>query len=163
MMSKETEALNRLYEPLHTKCCSLLAHLKGHALAASMGWYNGHYSKNADGQYAMDYYPIPVISVAGCCDIEIGFEQLSVTAKLARSKACQYAFEKLADIPFEAFGVEKYLTDLYDRGMTLAQLRQNIEESREAEIGFSFLFPPETGNEALSAFIAFLHSEGFYY
>ncbi len=162
-MSQETEALNRLYYPLHTKCSSLLAHLNGCALPASMGWYNGHYSKNAAGEYTMDYYPIPVISVAGCCDIEIGLEQLSVTAKLARDKAGQYAFEKLADIPFEAFGVEDYLTDLYDRSMPLDRLRRNIRESREAEIGFSFLFPPETGNEALSAFIAFLCSEGFYY
>ena len=43
----------------------------------------------------MDYYPIPVISVKGYCDVEISPDGISVTTKKKRNDTLDYSFEKL--------------------------------------------------------------------
>lgn len=71
----------------------------------------------------MDHYPIPVISVKGHCEHVI---------------TMQYMFQKLAGIPFEAYGVENYLEDFYLMGMTIDEMHESIKQSDEDEIGFNF-------------------------
>lgn len=85
-----------------------------------------------------------------------------MSAKLKREKALSYSFEKIK-IPFEAYGVEDYLADYYNSGMSFEELRKNIRECGEKEIGFSFLFDWDTDKERLFEFVKFLRREGFYY
>ena len=77
--------LNQFYKPLNDQMRALLPLLKDwHGMKITCGWFNGHYHKDAAGEYQKDVYPIPVISVMGLCDIEIDFDGTTVTAKLSR-------------------------------------------------------------------------------
>lgn len=162
-MNTERENLNKIYYPLHMKAAEILSRFCRHIFEPELGWYNGHYSKDENGQYQPDYFPIPVISVKGYCDIEIGFEQITVSAKLKRGEALSYSFDDVRDIPFEAYGVEDYLADYYNSDMTIEQLHENIKNSDEKEIGFSFVFDYNVDKDTLFDFAELLRREGFYY
>lgn len=162
-MNTKRDNLNKIYYPLHTKAAEIFSCFRQHVFEAELGWYNGHYSKDENGQYQPDYFPIPVISVKGYCDIEIGFEQITVSAKLKRDEALSYSFDDVKDTPFEAYGVEDYLADYYNSDMTIEQLQENIKNSDEKEIGFSFVFDYNVDKDTLFDFAELLRREGFYY
>lgn len=162
-MNTERENLNKIYYPIHIKAFEILARFQCRIFEPELGWYNGHYSKDENGQYQPDYFPIPVISVKGYCDIEIGFEQITVSAKLKREEALSYSFDDVKDTPFEAYGVEDYLADYYNSDMTVEQLHENIKNSGEKEIGFSFVFDHDADKDILFDFAKLLRRKGFYY
>lgn len=93
--------------------------------------------------------------------MEIGFVQISVSAKKRREDALAYDFEQIP-VPFQVYGVENYLADYSLPGMAPEQLRENLQNSGESEIGVSFLFPFETEPEAFFRFSNFLRQDGFY-
>ena len=125
------------------------------------GWFSGHYEKDGDGEYSRNDYPIPVISVKGYCDIEVNPDCVTVTAKRKRRDVLEGDFEKsfakLTAYPFEAFGVEGYLDGFYQPGMTLEQFRENVKNSREADLGF------DVTGEQIYEFAKLLRREQFYY
>lgn len=129
----------------------------------SRGYFNGHYSKNETGEYEKDYFPIPVISIEGVCDIEINLDSISVSTKLLRNTVFTYDFGKLLSYNFEAYGVENYLDDFYIEGNTIADLLENVQKSMEETIGFTFYFPYESDGGTLYEFVKFLHAEEFFY
>lgn len=157
------EKINAVYSRLEQKRAELLQALCGQAVGCVSGWYNGHYRRTESGDYQMESFPIPVISVKDCCDIEIHFDSVTVSAKLSRSDALACSFEKFADIPFEVYGVENYLLDLYIAGMTVAQMHSKISDSAEKEIGVSFAFPLDVAAERICKFVGQLRHERFYY
>lgn len=132
-------------------------------MPCTCGYYNGHYHKDSEGQYVMDYFPIPVITVEGLCDIELDLDRISVSAKLKRDAALSYDYTKLDAYKFEAFGVEAYLEDYYVEGNSYEELRKNVAECNEAEIGFAFSFPFEISAGEMCEFVELLKREGFYY
>lgn len=127
------------------------------------GWYNGHYYKNNTGEWQREAYPIPVISVKGFCDIEIQFDEISVSTKLKREAALTYSYEELSEYEFEVYGVEDYLADFYHTGQTIQEMKENISVSDETEIGFSFVFPFAIEGKQICDFVKLLRREGFYY
>lgn len=155
--------LNEIYCPLYMKSAEILSRFCRRTFEAELNWYCGHYSKDGGGQYTMDYFPIPVISVKGLCDIETGLDRISVSAKLKREKALSYPYEDFEGIPFEVYGVEDYLSDYYNSDMTLEQLRENIAKSGEKEIGFAFDFDRDENKDRLFDFAKLLRRKGFYY
>lgn len=164
MVSREfLRELDAAYLPLEQKRSALLRALSGRPCTLQCGWYNGHYSRAEDGGYRMDHYPIPVIEVRGCCDIEIGFGSIGISTKLSRADALERDFAKFSGVPFEVHGVDDFLADFLLPGMTLGQMRENIRASGEEDIGFSFTLPFETPEERVAAFIDLLIAEGFYY
>lgn len=152
--------LDRFYAPLHFRRERLQKALGALGLPVEAGWYNGHFYKDEQGEYRFSHYPIPVISVAGLCDVELNLDCVSLSTKLARARALEYPFEKLP-AGFEAYGVEDYLADYYGQGMTLDQLRRNLAASREGAVGFSFRFDLEGTGVVETA--RFLKEEGFFY
>lgn len=154
--------LNKIYYAVEIKANEITAGLRKRTFETKSGWYNGHYSKNEKGEYIKDHFPIPVIEIKGLCDIEIGFKEITISAKLKRETALTYSFEKI-ETPFEAYGVEDFLADYYNEGMSLNQLRENIRSSKEKEIGVSFLFEPEAEKVKIFDLVEFLRDEGFYY
>lgn len=150
--------LNKIYEKLDKK-----AHEVCHILHSSFGYYNGHYSKNQCGDYEIDYFPIPVISIQGLCDIEIGLEQISVTAKLTREKAVSYNYEKVKDYSFETYGVEDYLNDFFIAEDTQESMIEKILKSKEENIFFSFYFSYDAETVIICEFVKFIAKEGFFY
>ena len=159
------EDLNEIYKKLESKMHDITALLTSlhNGFDFTCGYFNGHYHKDANGKYVMDYFPIPVITVNGLCDIEIDLEKISISTKVKRETALKYEYEKLSEYVFEAYGVEGYLDDFYVEGNTYAELVNNIENSKEKEIGFSFMFSGDVGVEEVYKAVKFLRREGFVY
>jgi len=159
------EDLNEIYKKLESKMHDITVLLTSlhNGFDFTCGYFNGHYHKDANGKYVMDYFPIPVITVNGLCDIEIDLEKISISTKLEREEALKYEYEKLSEYVFEAYGVEGYLDDFYVEGNTYAELVKNIENSKEKEIGFSFMFSGDVGVEEVYKAVKFLRKEGFFY
>lgn len=157
------DEINAAYYRLEMKLAEVSRALSHRIFEIESGWYNGHYHRNVEGEWRRASYPIPVLSVKGFCDIEIGFEKITVSAKLKRAAALAYSFEKMADCEFEAYGVKDYLADYYHEGQTVQDMKENISRCDEAEIGFSFVFPFEAEGRAIFEFVKLLRREGFYY
>lgn len=150
--------LNEIYEKLDEK-----AHKLCDIFHCTFGYYNGHYHKNQDGEYEIEYFPIPVLSIKGLCDIEIGFNQISVTTKLLRDKAISFNYNKVKGYPFEAYGVENYLDDFFLAGDTIERRIDKILKSKEENIFFSFYFPNNADTDTICEFIEFIARDGFFY
>ena len=160
MNSDFLEKLNELYQTLAKKTEDLVLLLSGFG-KCEYGWYNGHFHKD-DGKWIKEYYPIPVISVKGLCDIEVGLETTTLSAKLGRDAAAQFPFETLSGCKFEVYGVQNYLSDFYRDGITTAQMRENICSSGETEIGFSFAVDRANESEQLVKLVGMMKDAGFY-
>lgn len=74
-----------------------------------------------------------------------------------------FSFDEFNNIPFEAYGVEDYLADYYSADMTFSQFRENVEKSKEKEIGFSFVFDSDCDSGMLFDYVKLLRCRGFYY
>ena len=155
--------LNKLYYRLEMKQMELFQGLYHRIFELKRGYYNGNYHRNKDGEYVMEYYPIPVIEVCGYCDVEINLENITVSTKLTKQKAVEYNYDKLKEYSFEAYGVEDYLQDFYEPGMTPEELQAAIKESEEKEIGFSFKFGFDIAGNEMYEFAKMLRREGFFY
>ena len=128
--------LNEIYQKLEAKMHKITtSFLSMHEVYPfTCAYYNGHYFKNPNGEYIMDYFPIPVIS-----------------------------FEKLCDYYFEVYGVEEYLNDFYTEGNSIQELITNISNSSEKEIGFSFQLPWDVTPIQIEKLVRLLEKEGFYF
>lgn len=157
--------LNNIYKTLEDKKNELVEPFSSSQkeFQYTIGYFNGHYSKDDNGMYTIDYFPIPVISIKDICDIEIGLDYISISTKLKRAVALQFDYHKLSKYKFEAYGVDEYLDDFYVEGNTFQELIYNIEKSSEKDIGFSFQFQWNFNGEQLLNFTKFLKEEGFFY
>ena len=159
------DELNEIYKKLENRMHRIIAPFtslhKGFEFFC--GYYSGHYYKNAEGKYVMDFFPIPVVTVKGLCDIEIDLDKVSVSTKLRREVALNYSYDKLSVYEFEVYGVDEYLDDFYVKGNSYAELVENIASSKEKEIGFSFLFSKDVDAEVIYKCVKFLRKEGFFY
>ena len=154
----DRQRLNDIYRKLDQKARELntLFH-------CTVGYYNGHYRKGESGEYEMDYFPIPEVTVKGLCDIEIELDGISITTKLSRDSALSYDYDKIKAHSFEAYGVENYLNDFYTDGSAIEAMLESMEISNEKNIFFSFRFPFEAPSVDIYEFADFLRKEGFFY
>ena len=150
--------LNDVYKKLDEKAREI-----SKLLDCDFCYYNGHYHKNSSGNYEMEYFPIPVLTLKGVCDIEIELNQISVTTKLTRDNAISYDFIKFQSYNFEAYGVENYLDDFYLDGDTLSSMKDRIKSSNEQNVFFSFYFPFEVESSVVREFVELISKEGFFY
>ena len=150
--------LNEIYGKLDKK-----AHEISKSLHCTFDYYNGHYYRNESGNYEMEYFPIPVITIKGTCDIEIELNQISITTKLTKDDALSYDFDKVKSYSFEAYGVENYIDDFYIAGNTIDDMIEKIMKSEEENIFFSFYFPYEVDSGTVCEFVKFISAEGFFY
>lgn len=160
----DMKELNEMYNRLHVRCMQLMHGLTHRVFENEWAWYGGHYFKNAEGEYELAEYPIPVISVKGFCDVEIGLDQVSVSTKRRRLDTLEYSFEKFKDIPFECFSIENFLDeDYYNPSIPMAEFREKMRKSQEKALGFSFLFDFDVDADFLYEFVKLLRREGFFY
>lgn len=155
--------MNQAYQQLEIKLDEILEALKQAEYKVDSGWHNGHYNKDSNGEWQRDSYPIPVVGVKGVCDIEISFEGISVSTKFKRDAALAYSHENILEYTFEVYGVNDYLGDYYHNGMTIQELKDNIESSNEEEIAYQFIFSLAVQREQFGKFLHFLVKNGFYY
>ena len=150
--------LNEIYIKLDKKAKEISKYFN-----CTFGYYNGHYYKTESGNYEMDYFPIPVISVKGICDIEVDLNQITVTTKLKRDKAISFDYDKVKAYNFEAYGVENYLDNFFVSGDTIDNMIKKIKGSNEENIFFSFIFSNNVNNNTLFEFVKFLDNFCFFY
>ena len=163
MEEKDTRMfLNQIYEQLFRKALQMKVTLDQRALECECRFYNGHYEKNEDGKWQMDFFPIPVIEMKQLCDIEIGLNKISVSARMARDKALRFDYSQIAHYVFEVYGSDDYLNDFYHHEMKLEEGIKRMEKSDEQEIGFSFAFPFEVCCEDVCDLVMLLKNEAFY-
>ncbi len=155
--------MNNAYYILELKEAEIFHALFHRIFDLESGWYSGHYYKDNNSKWFLTSYPIPVIDVRGFCDIEIGFDKISISTKLKRDRTLTYSFEKFENYEFEVYGVNHYLLDFYHSGQSLCVLKDNVNASDEEEIGFSFVFPFDVDGKEIFEFVELLRREGFYY
>ena len=154
--------LNSYYVPLEQRRKQMQAALAA-KFTITVGWFNGHYRRDETGEYGMDCFPIPEITVTGLCDIELHFDMVNVTTKLRREDALTCVFTPFADMTFEAYGVEDYLLDFRTERVSVEDMRRNILRSNEKEVFFSFSFDTGVTEDTLIEFVQLLNNSGFYY
>lgn len=137
-MSKTIEELNDIYSPLyeHMKC--VLKDLKALGYSYEWGFYNNH-SVKQNGEWVLEYYPIPVVTIKDICDIGFDVDSTFIEFKLKREDALCFDFSKLLDYKFEVYGVENYLCDFYNDTLDLEGTADRIKSSVEQEIGISLM------------------------
>lgn len=155
--------LNKAYSLLEIRKAEIVDALYHRMFEIESGWYSGHYHRDDCGNWIRESYPIPVVSVKGLCDIEIGFERITVSTKLKRNTVLSYSFDKFAGYTFEAYGVDDYLADYFHAGQTIPEMKDNVRACEEREIGFSFTFPFDTDGTLIYDFAKLLRREGFFY
>jgi hypothetical protein len=156
--------LNQLYYPLDGKARKLvkaLVKLPGFPKVTT-GFFNGHYHKNDSGQYQEDKYPIPVVSIKDLCDIEIDFDEISVTTKLKKDQVVSFDWGTIGAVQFEVYGVEDYLNDM-GNDQDIAIIKENVLVSKEEEFFVSFFFHLSADAVEVSEFLDFLRKNHFYY
>jgi hypothetical protein len=159
---KTINLLNGIYRPLHERATALSKLLREKGLDARLGWYNMHYRGTGGGEYAPDYFPIPVISIAGLCDVEFNIDTVNVTAKLTRKDSLEKNIDGIG-VSYEAYGVNDYLNDFRNAETTTEQMRRAIAQSDEKEVFFGFLLPQDIKADGIAEFIERLRLLGFFY
>ncbi|MCI9404634.1 MAG: hypothetical protein HFJ21_02290 [Clostridia bacterium] len=159
---KTINLLNWIYRPLHERATALSKLLREKGLDARLGWYNMHYRGTGGGEYAPDYFPIPVISIAGLCDVEFNIDTVNVTAKLTRKDSLEKNIDGIG-VSYEAYGVNDYLNDFRNAETTTEQMRRAIAQSDEKEVFFGFLLPQDIKADGIAEFIERLRLLGFFY
>lgn len=165
-MKNRLEYLNSYYAPLCNLADKVCGALKNNGNYAEWAFYNGHFVKDGEN-WVKEYFPVPVISVRGLCDIELHAGSCNITSKLTVDAALAFDYSLLNGVKFEMYGVENYLRDIYNADVPKDEIYQNILSSEEKEIGFAF-FLPDIEDERKSVkniilLIKFLSDNGFYY
>lgn len=88
---------------------------------------------------------------------------MTVSAKLRRTDALERSYDKLVQYEFEVYGVEDYCNGFYHPGMAISEMKDNVRNSDEKEIGFSFRFDFDVDGSTMYEFVNLLRREGFFY
>ena len=120
------ETLNGVYEQLYRRVQSIGKALAEAGYTARWGWYNLHGSVR-DGEYRVELFPVPVITVGHWCEVILELDCVCVDAHLTCDQARVFDWKDLS-WPFEVYGAEEYTEDLYREGMDLEELPRRIED-----------------------------------
>lgn len=162
IFSMNRDQLNQYYRPLHLQAQELHAILTQFLdYPIQMGWFNGHYTIDDHGGLKMDYYPIPVISIMGLCDLELDQNQINLTSKLSRQQALNFDYSLLTSWPYTVYPVEDFLLTL--DASNPDRLRTAIQANPEDEFAVSICLPSDIVPEDLISFLTQLDDWGFYY
>ena len=142
------ETLNGVYEQLYRRVQSIGKALAEAGYTARWGWYNLHGSVR-DGEYRVELFPVPVITVGHWCEVILELDCVCVDAHLTCDQARVFDWKDLS-WPFEVYGVEDYTEDLYRPGMDLEGLPARLERyGREA--GLAIPLPVDCPEETVVA------------
>ncbi len=146
------ESLNGIYEPLYRQVKALRTRLVKEGFAVTWEWHAFHSTRRND-EYNLEYFPIPVLTVEGVCEIGLEPDHIFVEGTLAREQALGFDWASVGR-PFEVCGVEDYLDPLYGPGLSLEELPGQIAASGESAFGLRFTLPANCGAEEVLAVAA---------
>lgn len=147
------EILNAVYKPICIIENMLQKRLKLENLEFAKGYYNNHSVKDIKGDWVKEYFPIPVITIPRVCDIGIDINYIFVETKMKREDAIQFDFASLLPFKFEVYGVNEFLSDIYNSSMPINDICSKIEQSNEREIGINFEFAKEGSIEEIISLV----------
>ena len=157
-----TKELNKIYQRLELKCCQLASDLYHRVFDIEQRYYSSCRRREDNGNFAIDYFPIPIIEVKGYCDIEVNLDHIAVITRLRGKDALEQTYEKFAKYEFEAWGADDHIGVWYRAGMTIEEFKETVHISDEEEIFFSFRFPFDVDSNTMYEFAKLLRREEFY-
>lgn len=130
------ETLNALY----LKANDTLEYLEENNIESQMGYFSGNYIK-IGGEYALQAYPIPVITIKGKGDIGFNLDGMFFEFMLKKQTAQRLDIEKISsEYAIEVYGATDCEVDYYKEGMSSDAYRKGIDKSKENGFGFAFYF-----------------------
>lgn len=161
----DRQELNEIYSRLDIKSHELSnPFLSEHgAFKCKVTFQNGFYNKDEKGDYLMDSFPIPIVSISQICDIQVGLENIFVCTKIDKEDATFFEYDKLMDFDFEVYENDRHSGILYEKGKDIQELKKLIKESGLHEFGFCFTFPHSIDGVFMYGFVKLLRKEGFFY
>ena len=157
----QVEILNNIYEPLNECKTKIINYLNLNRYSYKWGYYSGHYVKS-NNKWLLEHFPIPVITVEDICDIRVDLAHIFIEGKLKRECALKFDFSLLKEYRFEVYGVQDYLNDFYNAGLSIEGIKDRILSSNEAEIGVSLFISHEGAIENILSILGTLKRCGFY-
>lgn len=136
-MENQFLILNSIYQPIQEYLQNLLKAIKVLGFNYSWNCYNNH-SVKKDKEWAIEYYPIPVITIKDLCDIGIDIDHIFIEYKMSRDLAINFDWRKISIHQFEVYGVKDYLSDFYNATSSLETISTKISQSEEQEIAIAF-------------------------
>ena len=155
----DIETLNRIYKPLYNHTKELITLLKTYHYEYKWGYYGQHYFRQ-EGEWQLEYYPIPVITIKNICDIGFDLTHTFIECKLSREAALELDYGVFKQYKFEVYGVGDYLNDFYNDKLLIDKVHDRIRGSKEQEIGISIMLNYLEDNQHLLEVVAKLHNMG---
>ena len=170
-------SLNEFYTALTAKAQSLMKSLMplvDSTLLMSMSYVIKHYIRNMyklaeespehAEQHSENYYPIPVISLGGLCDVEVDTDAVSVFTRLKRVDMLRFDFSELAGYSFKAYGYGAgSLVNFCDNETTPEDVKEHILGSNAEVVDFYFDFHFDTDEGTVFALVKKLRNAGFFF
>ena len=167
MDAKGTDALaqrlSEVYYPLEMKSFQILLGLQHRIFDPQLAYYSGHHRKLADGVHRIDYFPLPVITVDGFCDVVIDLDCVTVNSKLRREIALAFAYEQLGAYEFEICGEDDDTIYHHHPHADTALIREAVLKSSEKNFKLSFRFDFDVDGDTMYEFVKLLRRKGFFY
>jgi len=126
------EQLNTVYKPMCEKSGEICDCLQNKGYKISSGFYNNH-SKRIDGEFATEFFPIPIISIENIGDIGIDIDEIWLEVVMPKEKAVDFDYSHIGEKhKFELYGADNYLTDLYNEHLNITDITEKIAASEES-------------------------------
>jgi len=156
--------LNAFYQDMEHRANRILGQFMTlRSRPAELRYYSGHYTKNDSGDYQMDYFPIPVLSIEKLCDIEFHIDQIQITTKIQKEKIHKQDFKTLDAYSFEVYGLNDYTATYGTNHTPVETLIQTIDQSNENVLVFAFIFMNDIEPTKIKSFKDQLERLHFYY
>ena len=167
MDAKGTDALaqrlSEIYHPLEMKSFQILQGLQHRIFEPQLAYYSGHHRKSADGVHRVDYFPLPVITVDGFCDVVIDLDCVTVNSKLSRENALSFAYEQLGAYEFEICDEDDDTIYHHHPHADTAPIRESLLKRSGKNFRFSFRFDFNIDGDTMYEFVKLLRRKGFFY
>ena len=155
-MNKNT-ILNEIYEPVYNHSKNFVSLAKRRGLDSKIGFFNMHLKK-IDGDFKVEYFPIPVVTISEICDVGFDFDRTFVEFKVSRDFAIKFGWKTLSCYDFELFGCKNYLNDFYCKKSDINDINRRILNSDEQEVCAEFTFKYLEQASKLFEFISIINT-----
>jgi len=132
------EVLNEIYGKVNEIMTRIQLLLGEKEITYQWGYYKNHSYRKWNGEWRVEAFPIPVISIENYGDLGIEIDSVFFEVVISRNHALDFDFHRLADTTFELYGAEMYTQDYYNQDMDLDGIRERIENSMEEAFGIQF-------------------------
>ncbi len=132
------DRLNSIYSPMWNKAVEIKNKLTSVGYAASLGFFNNHYVKDGS-DFAVEYFPIPVITVTEIGDVGIDIDTYWVEIHLDKNDALLLDYPELTQrYNIEVYGAEGFCDDFYNTQTDPCDVVKKINDSSEKQINVAF-------------------------